>query len=103
MVKEINELSELPKHGIVVVDCFANWCGPCKRIAPLFVEIAGHFPTFQFVKANIDEAEDIAGHFSVTALPTFLFLRNGKEIKRVEGADANAIVETCKAIQNGTL
>lgn len=103
MVKELNELSELPMKGIVVVDCFANWCGPCKRIAPVFVEISEHFPSFQFVKVNVDEAEDIAGKFSVTALPTFLFLRDGVEIQRFEGADPNAILKICQAIKNNQL
>lgn len=88
MVKLVSELSEIPQQGAVVIDFFATWCGPCKRIAPVFEDLADKFyPKVQFLKVDVDESAELVDMFGVSAMPTFVFLKDGKVVKKVEGAD----------------
>ncbi len=88
MVKLLSELSEIPQQGAVVIDFFATWCGPCKRIAPVFEDLADKFyPKVQFFKVDVDESGELVNLFDISAMPTFVFLKDGKVVKKVEGAD----------------
>jgi thioredoxin 1 len=88
MVKLVSELSDIPQQGAVVIDFFATWCGPCKRIAPVFEDLADKFyPKVQFLKVDVDESAELVDMFGVSAMPTFVFLKDGKVVKKVEGAD----------------
>jgi thioredoxin len=70
----------------VVVDAFADWCGPCRAIAPLLENLAElHSGKIKFLKVNIDEEPDVAELYGVEAVPTLLFFQNGKLIDRVAG------------------
>ncbi|KAG8377844.1 hypothetical protein BUALT_Bualt08G0075800 [Buddleja alternifolia] len=71
---------------LVVVDFTASWCGPCRIIAPVFAEIAKKTPDVVFLKVDVDELKDVAEKFNVDAMPTFLFLKEGKEVDRIVGA-----------------
>ncbi len=67
----------------VVVDFFATWCPPCKAIAPEYEKLAekhGAAGRFAFAKVNVEEATDAAKKFNITAMPTFLFFKNGKQV-----------------------
>ncbi|TQV91009.1 hypothetical protein V2A60_008180 [Cordyceps javanica] len=70
-------------HTYVVVDFFATWCPPCKAIAPVYEKLAdkhgadGHFA---FAKVNVEEAVDAAQKYGITAMPTFLFFKDGKQV-----------------------
>jgi thioredoxin 1 len=92
MVKVIESVNEIPAKGIVVMDFYANWCGPCKRIAPAFETLAGTFKNATFLKVNVDESPDLTEQFDVNAMPTFVFLVDGKLYQKVEGADLNQII-----------
>ena len=87
MVKEISEVSEVPQQGAVVIDFFATWCGPCKRIAPTYEKLSEAFPNIAFLKVDVDESAELVNMYDVSVMPTFVFLKDGKEVKRVEGAD----------------
>ena len=63
----------LAKHELVAVDFTASWCGPCKRIGPVFAELSQSFPQIHFVKVDVDENEETAARFGVKAMPTFGF------------------------------
>ncbi|CAA2998024.1 thioredoxin H-type 1 [Olea europaea subsp. europaea] len=71
---------------LVVIDFTASWCGPCRVISPIFAEIAKKTPHVIFLKVDVDELRDVAEEFNVEAMPTFLFLKDGKEVDRVVGA-----------------
>lgn len=74
----------------VVVDFYATWCGPCRRIAPLYDELAQTFEgKVKFLKVNVDEMRDIVDQYNIKAMPTFLFFdRNGNLNERMIGANA---------------
>lgn len=94
MVKLLSDESEIPQQGAVVIDFFATWCGPCKRIAPVFEDLADkHYPAITFFKVDVDESAELVEKFGVSAMPTFVFLKNGYIVKKVEGADLRALEE----------
>ncbi len=99
MVTAIEELSEIPSTGKVVIDFFATWCGPCKRIAPVYVELSEKFPSITFLKCDVDEAEEVSNHYGVESLPTFILFNNGKEMKRIEGANLNQLLDNLKSLE----
>ena len=96
-VKHIVQVSEMEKlvkesTSLIVIDFSATWCGPCQRIGPIFEQLSGKYSDVVFVKIDVDEAAEIAEGYDVSCMPTFLFLKNGKEAcKRLEGADPNAL------------
>jgi thioredoxin 1 len=70
----------------VVVDFWAEWCGPCKIIAPVLEELAGETDAIQVVKLNVDENPEIARRYAVMSIPTLLVFQDGLEKKRIVGA-----------------
>ena len=71
----------------VLVDFYAQWCGPCKMIAPILEEIADeHGEALQVAKLNVDEAGDIARRFEVMSIPTLILFKDGAPVKRIVGA-----------------
>lgn len=71
----------------VVVDFYAGWCGPCRQMSPIFDDLAKEFDgRCLLVKVNIDEDRDIAAQYSVSSIPTFLFIKNGKVVSKETGA-----------------
>ncbi|KAL0424329.1 UNVERIFIED_CONTAM: Thioredoxin H2 [Sesamum radiatum] len=73
-------------NKLMVVDFSATWCGPCKFMEPVFNNLAAKYTDVDFVKIDVDELSDISREFGVQAMPTFLMLKQGKEVERVIGA-----------------
>jgi thioredoxin 1 len=71
----------------ILVDFWAEWCGPCKMIAPILAEIAGEQSgKLTVAKLNVDDHGDIAGRFSVMSIPTMLLFKDGEVVKQLVGA-----------------
>ena len=91
MVKVIESRLEIPTKGKVLLDFYADWCGPCSRIAPMFAKLAELYPEVVFLKANVDDIPELSDEFGVTVLPTFVFLKDGVVFHRTEGADIQSL------------
>ncbi len=98
MVKIVEDVSEIPTTGAVVIDFFATWCGPCKHIAPKFEELSKMYPSVTFLKVDVDESADLVDKFNIHAMPTFVFLVNGQTVKVIEGADLKGIGQMLEAL-----
>ena len=99
MVQIITEQAQIPKQGNVVIDFFATWCGPCQMIAPKYEQLAEKFPTITFLKVDCDQSSDLAEAFGVRSLPTFVFLKSGKQVTRISGADLNKLIGTLEILE----
>lgn len=84
-------------NGVTLVDFWAEWCAPCKMIAPVLDEIAGEYDgKAAIAKVNIDEARSLAMEYGVSSIPTLLVMKDGAEVKRFVGVTAKA--ELTKAL-----
>lgn len=98
MVQQITSIQELKqqisKPQLVVVDFFATWCGPCKRISPYIESLSQQYRDVTFIKVDCDEAEAIATQYQIEAMPTFVFIKNGMEVERFSGANQSKLLDT---------
>jgi thioredoxin 1 len=89
MVTELNEaqFNEFVKQsGIVMVDCWAPWCGPCRRMGPIVEELASDLAgKVAVAKLNTDENQGVAMNFSINAIPTLLFFKDGVQQESLVG------------------
>ncbi|PKU68669.1 TPR repeat-containing thioredoxin TDX [Dendrobium catenatum] len=69
----------------------AAWCGPCRSIAPVYKSLAERHPKTVFLKIDIDEVHNVAHQWNVSSVPTFFFVKDGKEIDKVVGADKTGL------------
>jgi thioredoxin 1 len=73
------------KHGVVLVDFWAPWCGPCRMLAPQIEEVEATMPKLKVLKVNVDEQEAIAATYNVSAIPTLYLFINGEEVNHNVG------------------
>ena len=82
------------KHALMLIDCWADWCGPCRMIAPTVEELARDYAGRVTVgKLNVDDNPQIAERFCVMSIPTLLIMKNGVEVDRVVGAVPKQLIE----------
>lgn len=80
MVKNVNtnEFNDAIKEGVVVVDFYADWCGPCKMIAPVMDELSKEMDgKATFVKVDVDQNQKLAQEYGITNIPSILFFKDG--------------------------
>ena len=80
------EVEVIKAPGKVLVDFWAEWCGPCRMIGPVLDEMAGDHPAVKFVKLNVDESPAVAQQFNVMNIPTILAFEDGELKQRIVGA-----------------
>ena len=72
---------------IVIANFSATWCGPCKMIAPYYCELSEKYPSIMFLLVDVDELADFSTLWDIKATPTFFFLKDGKEVDKLVGAN----------------
>ena len=102
MVKVINSLKELQEcqinstHKIFLLDFYADWCGPCRRLTPKLEELSEHYKdSVTILKVNVDTADDITSEHNISCMPTLVFIVNDTVFSdlRIEGANEQKIVK----------
>ena len=79
-VESANQFNELVKKGIVLVDFFATWCGPCRMLGPELEKLAAAEPEITILKVDCDELGEIAAHYSVSSIPAMFLIKDGKVV-----------------------
>ena len=77
----------------VILDFWAEWCGPCRMVAPIVDEIAEENPDILVGKVNVDNEEALAVKFGIMSIPTLVVIKDGKEVKRSVGVIPKAKIE----------
>ncbi len=96
---QLNTILSEEDH-LTIVDLYADWCGPCKLIAPIIRDLSTKYPSVSFTKVNVDQNQDLARKYQARSIPLVLFIKDGEIIERVTGArsssDYTALVERYK-------
>ncbi|ERF68049.1 hypothetical protein EPUS_06439 [Endocarpon pusillum Z07020] len=95
--------SLIASSKIVVADFHATWCGPCKQIAPMYEQLSAQLSRPQkitFTKIDVDQQQELAGSYGVTAMPTFMIFKNGRSIQTIRGADPKQLSAAVKKLAN---
>ena len=77
----INEINE----GLVLVDFYAEWCGPCKMLSPILEQINDEDENVKIIKVNIDDSRFLANYYQIQSIPTLILLKNGQFLNRIIG------------------
>lgn len=95
VVSDRNFDQTIKSYPLVVVDCWAAWCAPCRAIAPVVEQLAKEYSgKIVFGKLNVDENPETAQKFGVMAIPTLLVMKGGEEVDRIVGALPKNQLET---------
>lgn len=106
MVHEIKNFEELedilmqiPDERLVVLDCYAAWCNPCKKIGVVIEELSKKYKDVTFLKGNVEKIDKLVKEFNVTSMPTFIYFKNLKAVEKTTGANQREIENTIKQLR----
>ena len=83
MLKHINSVQEFDqeiREGVVLVDFFATWCGPCKMLSPVLEQVSNENPDLKVLKIDVDEVGQLAAAFGIQYIPTLILFKDGNQV-----------------------
>ena len=83
----------LDQKGLVLIDFWAEWCGPCRMVGPIVEELAKDNEAVKIGKMNVDNNKEIPMKYGVRSIPTLLFLKDGEEVHRHVGVTTKAVLQ----------
>lgn len=89
---ESTDFDAKTSQGVVLLDFFAEWCGPCRIVAPVLEKISNARPEVKIFKIDVDKEQELTSRFRITNMPTLVLLRDGKETSRLLGAHPEASI-----------
>lgn len=90
----------LDHKGVVFVDFYADWCGPCKMTGPIIDELSDELKNIKFVKSNVDQNSDLASSYQIFSIPTFMIFKDGKVAHQFVGArDKNGFLNEINSVK----
>lgn len=88
------EFEAIKNNGVVLVDFYADWCGPCKMLGPVLEDLAGEYEgKAKIVKVNVDEIGDLASEYGVMSIPNMFILKDGEIVKNIVGYQPKAALK----------
>ncbi len=87
------EQEVLKSNELVVVDFYADWCGPCKMVGPIIEQLAAEQTGVKIGKLNVDNAQGIAAKYKVMSIPTILYFKNGEVVHKIIGLEKKEVFE----------
>ncbi|RCI12321.1 hypothetical protein L249_0061 [Ophiocordyceps polyrhachis-furcata BCC 54312] len=98
-VKTAEEFKDLlKKHPKVAVDFYAEWCGPCKIISPVFKQLSEQHSDITFLSVDVDKLEAVAQEYGIRAMPTFIMFKDGEKSNELTGANKSGLEEKIQAL-----
>ena len=89
-ITEDNFNQVLQSEKTVLLDFYADWCGPCRMVSPIVEEIAAEHPEYLICKINVDNSPELAGRFGVVSIPTLVVMKNAEVVQQSSGARPKA-------------
>ena len=99
VTKDTFQTEVLDSESPVIVDFWAEWCGPCHAVAPVLDRIAEERPELRVVKVNIDEEQELAWRYGVQSIPTIVLFKGGEPAAAAIGAQPKAMLERHLGLQ----
>ncbi len=100
-LNDLNFEQTISAENLTLVDFWAEWCGPCKSMHPVFESLDKHYPNVKFARVNVDENQNISIKFAIQSIPTFIMFKSGKIVDKMMGAvGAPGIHMICKKHSN---
>lgn len=97
ILKENEFEKAIKEHPLVLVDFFANWCMPCRMLAPIMENVKEHLKNVYVCKVDIDQAEELSRKLKIFSIPTLLLFKNGQAVESIVGLqNFDTIVGTVK-------
>lgn len=92
IIKSLEEFNNAISNEYVLVDFYADWCGPCKMLSPIIENIASSRDNIKVYKVNVDELGDVAREFSVMSIPTLILFKNGVLVDKKIGFNPESVL-----------
>lgn len=83
---DASNFDAVTSEGLTLVDFWAEWCGPCKLMHPVFERLSKKYAQVTFARVNVDQNQPLAARFGVQAIPTFIMFKDGRAVDRMMGA-----------------